>query len=106
MWVIPVMVIIGFTIGYFFNIPFNMAGGKYLALGFLALLDSISYGLVRDLSGQKGNNGPILIRLIIGLVLGGFIIFFGEKSQIDLYIVALLPLAVGFALNMYKFLPK
>jgi small basic protein len=106
MWLIIVLICIGFAIGYFFDIPFSLVDSKYIALAFLALLDSISYGLVRDLSGQKKNNGPVVIRLVIGLVLGGFIIFFGMKSQIDLYLVALLPLGIGFMLNMYKFLPK
>ena len=106
MWAIPLLIIAGFAIGYFVKIPFDFIGSKYLALCFIALLDSISYGLTRDLSGQKKNNPPIIIRLILGLALGGFIIYFGEKSGIDLYIVALLPLTIGFALNMYKFLPK
>ena len=106
MWAIPVLIIIGFAIGYFVRIPFDIVDSKYLALGFMGLLDSLSYALVRDLGGQTRNNVPIFIRLILGLAIGGFIIYFGEKSQIDLYLVALLPLGVGFALNMYKFLPK
>jgi small basic protein len=106
MWAIPFLIIAGFVTGYFLKIPFDLIGSKYLALIFIALLDSISYGLTRDLSGQKKNNLPIIIRLILGLSLGGFIIYFGEKSGIDLYLIALLPLAVGFSLNMYKFLPK
>jgi len=106
MWIIPVLLIIGFAIGYFLDVPFNFVPGIYLALIFLALLDSITYGLVRDLEGRKGNNGPVLIRLVIGLAIGGFIIYFGQKSGIDLNFVALLPLALGFALNLYKFLPK
>lgn len=106
MWAIPVLILVGFGLGYLLKVPFNFVETKYLALFFLALLDSISYGLVRDLSKQEKNNGPIIIRLLLGLALGSFIIYFGEKSQIDLYLVALIPLAVGFMLNMYKFLPK
>ena len=106
MWLILVLIIIGFILGYFLQIPFGIVPAKFLALFFLALLDSLTYALVRDLSGRTGNNGPVLIRLLFGLAVGGFIIYFGEKSEIDLYLVALVPLAVGFALNMYKFLPK
>ncbi len=106
MYAILVVMVVGFAIGYFVNVPFHFVDTKFLALIFLALLDSMTYGLVRDLSGQQSNNGPVFVRLLFGLVLGGFIIYFGEKSQLDLYLVALLPLALGFALNLYKFLPK
>jgi len=106
MLIILVLVIAGFLAGYFVDIPFYMVGTKYLALIFLALLDSFTFGLARDLSGARESSGPILIRLLTGLVVAGFIIYFGEKSQLDLYFIALMPLAVGFALNMYKFLPK
>jgi small basic protein len=106
MWLILIFIILGFSAGYYFDIPVQLVQSKYLALGFLALLDSFTYGLLRDLSGTKGNNAPIITRLVFGLLLGSFIIYFGEKSQIDLYMVAILPLALGFALNLYKFLPK
>lgn len=106
MWMILIILIIGFLAGYYINIPFYMLGTKYLALIFLALLDSFTYGLARDLSGLRSNNSPTVIRLLVSLLVAGFIIYFGEKSQLDLYFVAIAPLAVGFAINMYKFLPK
>jgi small basic protein len=106
MWLVIVFAIVGFALGYYLDVPFSLVGGKYLALIFLALLDSLTYALVRDLSSLSRNNAPVILRLIVGLVFGGFIIYFGEKSHIDLYLVALIPLAVGFALNLYKFLPK
>jgi small basic protein len=106
MLLIPLLIIAGIAIGYFTDIPFGMVNAKFLGLFFMALLDSLTYGLVRDLSGQTGNDGPIFIRLLIGVTLGSFIIYFGEKSQLDLYLVALVPLALGFSLNLYKFLPK
>ena len=106
MVLIIILVLIGFAAGYFFNIPLYFLNTKYLALGFLAILDSFTYGLSRDLTGLKNNNAPVFTRLVLGLILGGFIIYFGEKSQLDLYLVALIPFAIGFALNMYKFLPK
>ncbi len=106
MWLIFVCVLIGVAFGYWFDIPFGSVDIKYLGLLFMALLDSFTYALVRDLTGHRNNNGPIFIRLVIGVVVGGFIIYFGEKSQLDLYLVALVPLAVGFSLNLYKFLPK
>jgi len=106
MWLIPVLILAGILAGYFFDIPFGLVDTKFLGLFFLALLDSLTYGLGRDLSGAKGNNAAILIRLLLGITVGSFIIYFGEKSQLDLYLVALLPVALGFALNLYKFLPK
>ncbi len=106
MIIIIILLIAGFTLGYFIDLPFHLVDTKYLALFFLALLDSFTYGLVRDLSGQKAGNSPVFLRLVLGLVIGGFIIYFGEKSELDLYLVALLPLTLGFALNLYKFLPK
>jgi len=106
MWIVPILVAVGFAIGFYLDIPFDRIPDIYIALIFLALLDGMTYGLVRDLGGQKRNNGPVLIRLALGLAVGSFIIYFGEKSGIDLNLIALLPLALGFALNLYKFLPK
>jgi len=106
MWILIVMVVVGFLIGYFTNIPFEAIDKRYLALIFLALLDSLTYALTRDLARIKNNNVPVLIRLVFVSALGCFIIYFGDKSQVDLYYVAIIPLAIGLALNMYKFLPK
>ena len=106
MILVLILLVIGFGVGLSADIPFNAISGKYLALVFLALLDSLSYALHRDLSGLGSTGRLTLTRIIAGLVLGTFIIYFGEKSEIDLYLVALLPFALGFSLNMYKFLPK
>jgi small basic protein len=106
MWIIPILIAAGFAAGYWLDVPFGRVPSMFLALIFLGLLDSMTYGIARDVAGQKANNGPILIRLFFGLAIGGFIIYFGLKSGIDLYYIALLPLALGFALNLYKFLPK
>ncbi len=106
MLIIIILIIVGFGIGSVAGSKIFIMESKYLALIFLGLLDSFTYGLSRDISGLKGSNGAIVIRLLTGLLVCGFIIYFGEKSEIDLYIVALIPLVVGFALNMYKFLPK
>jgi len=106
MFIILILVIAGFLAGYFLDIPVYLLGTKYLALLFLAIIDSFTYGLSRDISGQKNNNVPVIVRLTLGLLVSGFIIYFGEKSQLDLYLIALMPLAIGFAINMYKFLPK
>jgi hypothetical protein len=106
MLLLLVCIIVGAVAGYFLDIPWGMVNVKFLGLLFMALLDSFTYALVRDLGGYRSNNGPVFIRLVLGLVLGAFIIYFGEKSELDLYLVALVPLAVGFSLNLYKFLPK
>jgi small basic protein len=106
MWIIITLVFIGFAAGYFLKIPVDTLNVKYIALVFLALMDSLTYGLLRDLQHQVSNNKYIFTRLIMGLVFGGFIIYFGEKSGLDLYLVALLPLSLGLAINLYKFLPK
>jgi small basic protein len=107
MIVIVILLLAGFAVGYYLHVPFELVGTKYLALLFLGLLDGITLGLSRDLTGQgSATDRYVLTRLVVGLILGGFLIYFGEKSHVDLYLVALLPFALGFALNMYKFLPK
>ncbi|MFH1676706.1 MAG: hypothetical protein ABIC40_06740 [bacterium] len=106
MWLILIFILVGFTGGYFFNIPFESIPGKFLALLFLGMIDSFTYGLARDLEGSGANDKMVLTRFVAGLIICGFIIYFGEKSKIDLYMIGLMPLAIGFALNMYKFLPK
>ena len=106
MWVILIFIIIGFSLGYFFSIPFELIPGKFLALLFMGMIDSLTFGLSRDLEGKESNDKMVLIRFVAGLIICGFIIYFGEKSKIDLYMIGLMPLAIGFVLNMYKFLPK
>jgi small basic protein len=106
MWVALIVVLVGLSVGLFVNIPIALIGTKYLALIFLAVLDSLTYGLGRDASGIAGTNNLVILRLLASLMFGGFIIYFGEKSGMDLYLVALLPIALGLSLNLYKFLPK
>lgn len=99
-------VIAGFAIGWFTGIPFHLVPGKFQALIFLALLDGMTFGLARDFERRPSTDSLVFTRFVVGLIICGFIIYFGEKSGIDLYIAGLMPLIIGFALNMYKFLPK
>jgi small basic protein len=106
MWVIIILTAIGFSMGYYLKIPIDLINVKYAALIFLAFMDSFTFGIYHDLNSLPGTNWLVFSRLTVSLVFGGFIIFFGEKSGLDLYLVALLPLTFGLALNLYKFLPK
>ncbi len=106
MVLVLILVLVGFAVGFYLEIPFHSVGSKYLALLFLGLLDGLTFALGRDLSGQDSTEMKVLTRLVVGMIFGAFMIYFGEKSQIDLYLVALLPFAIGFTLNLYKFLPK
>lgn len=106
MFVILGFIIIGFGIGFYTGLPYSMLPGKYQALLFLAILDSLTFGLTCNIIEKKSANHLVFIRFLTSLIFGAFIIYFGEKSELDLYLVALIPLGVGFALNLYKFLPK
>lgn len=106
MWAILILAAVGFSLGYFLDIPYHALDSKYLALIFLALLDASTFSLSRDLTGSPQLARHVITRLLVLLVFGGFVIYFGEKSHIDLYLVALLPVALGLGLNLYKFLPK
>jgi small basic protein len=101
-----ILMAIGFAIGYFVGIPFPALGSKYIGLAFLALLDSLTFSLARDFSESEAQQHAVYTRLIAALAFGGFIIYFGEKTQTDLYLVVLVPLGVATAFNLYKFLPK
>ena len=106
MWIALLATIIGLALGLFINIPIAAIGSKYLALIFLAVLDSLTFGLGRDGNRKASTNSLVATRLLASLAYGGFILYFGEKSEMDLYLVALLPIALGLSLNLYKFLPK
>ena len=106
MWVLLILILGGFLIGYYFDIPYHLLGNKFIALIFLTVIESLTYSLSRDLVHREHADKMVFIRLVSSLVFGGFLIYFGEKSGLDLYLVALIPLGVGVALNLYKFLPK
>jgi small basic protein len=106
MWVALILILAGLAIGFFVNIPVTLIGAKYLSLIFLVVLDSLTFGLGRDTREMAGTNKLVVIRFLSALVFGGFIIYFGQKSNMDLYLVAILPIALGLSLNLYKFLPK
>ncbi|HEX9743872.1 MAG TPA: DUF1290 domain-containing protein [bacterium] len=106
MWLFFLCVIIGFGAGFYFDLPLKALSNKYIALILLAVLDSLTFSLSRDLVDRIPSSRLTLIRLFTALIFGGFVIYYGEKSGLDLYLVALIPLGVSFALNLYKFLPK
>jgi len=106
MWMIFPLILLGFGTGLYLKLPYHLLDPQYMALIFLALLDSLTFALVRDLQKETNTNRLVFLRLSLSLLFGAFIIYFGQKSGVDLLLVALIPLTFGLALNLYKFLPK
>ena len=106
MWLVILLIAAGFALGFFLNIPVHQVDAKFIALLFLAVLDGLVFGIAHDLDRKPSTDRFVVIRLMMTLTFGGFIIYFGQKTGLDLYLVALLPIALGLALNLYKFLPK
>ena len=106
MWAVILLVFVGLALGLYLNIPIASLDPKLMAVVFLAILDGLTFGLAHDLQGLPSTNRLAAIRLLVSLTFGCFVIFFGEKSGLDLYLVALLPITFGVALNLYKFMPK
>jgi small basic protein len=106
MWLVILLVAVGFVLGLFLNLPVQHFDAKFVALFFLAVLDALVFGIGHDLDRRPSTDRLVFIRLTMTLMFGGFIIYFGLKTGLDLYLVALLPIAFGLALNLYKFLPK
>ena len=106
MWIIILLAAIGFLVGLKVDLSMNALNVRYIALGFLALLDSFTFSLTRDFIDRSPADSMALTRLLTTLIAGAFVIYFGEKIHLDLTLVALIPLGIGFAINLYKFLPK
>lgn len=106
MWAMIIFMAAGFAIGYLIDFPLLALGSKYLGLLFLALLDGVTFALARDYTEPTSSPHPVIARLLAALAFGGLVIYFGDRSQTDLYLVALVPLGIGVAFNLYKFLPK
>jgi small basic protein len=106
MWIVLILTAAGFALGLYLKIPIASLDAKITALAFLALLDSLTFSLARDTGALPSTTRLTFIRLLFALLFGGFVIYFGEKSGLDLYLVALIPISIGLAVNLYKFLPK
>lgn len=106
MWIVLLFLILGFIAGYLLEVPVTIFNTKFLALGLVAVLDSLSLSIYLDKTQQHKSTSHVLTRLIMSLMFGGLIIYFGEKTGVDLFLVAMLPLTFGLAINLYKFLPK
>ena len=90
-----VLVMLGFFTGYLIpmTIPANIF--PYLTILFLSLLDTLFYSMRFVLEGAHSGGWRILLRLLFELVFGSFLIFFGDQSGLDLYLVAVIPLGAS-----------
>jgi small basic protein len=106
MWLILLLIVVGFAGGMYIKVPMSIIGTPYVPLVLLAVLDSLTYSIAQDIKSDRSTGRFVLARLVLSLTFGGFVIYFGEKTGIDLRLVALVPIGLGLAVNLSKFLPK
>lgn len=97
---IIVITAIGFVLGSL--LPINAPIGLYpfISVLLLVLTDSVFFGL-NQLREITPDIWKIVLRLILELFFGCFIVFFGDQGGLDLFLVAVIPLGVSIIYNMH-----
>lgn len=97
---ILVITAIGFVLGSLLPVDVSIVFYPFISIALLALTDSVFFGL-NQLREEIPDIWKIVLRLILELFFGCFIVFFGNQVGLDLYLVAVIPLGVSIIYNMH-----
>ena len=108
---LAIALLVGFLIGWLIFLKKDVSFSASAAVVLLAFLESLSYGWLlwrkQLLEAKPQALNPILIwRSVVATVFGIVIISFGESIGKDLSLVAVIPIASFFLLNLYKIVSK
>ena len=96
-----VLIVIGFFIGMQINFTLTATAFPYVVVILMAVLDCLLYS-VYLVFRQTSNAWKVIFRLILEIAFGCFIVHLDTKSQLDLYLVALIPLGVSIFFNLQR----
>jgi len=98
---VSVLLMLGFLGGYLLPVKIPVASFSYLTIIFLAFLDCFFFSMYLWLE-EIHSSWRIFIRLMLELIFGCFLIYFGDRSALDLYLVAAIPLGASAFFNFQR----
>ena len=90
-------VLIGIAIGIMSPVSMPVEYGKFLAVAFLASLDSV-FGGLRSALEEKFDNAVFISGFFVNALLAVVLVFVGDRLGIDLYYVA----SLAFGLRIFQ----
>ncbi len=104
---LAIALLVGFLIGWLFLLKREFNFSPYTAVIMFALLESISYSWYNWLKQRfeaeyRSLNRILFWRFVVALVYGYVVLSFGEAINEDFKLIALLPIATVFLINLYK----
>ena len=104
---VAIALLAGFVIGWLILLHREVVFSAGAAVVLLALLEALSYGWltwskqVVDAT-PKSLTKPVILHFLAGCIFGLIILEFGVSIGEDLRLVATIPIATVFLLNLYK----
>jgi small basic protein len=98
---ISILIMLGFFAGYLLPVKIPAASFSYLTIVFLSFLDCFFFSMYLWLE-EIHSSWRIFLRLILELIFGFFLIYFGDRSGLDLYLVAAIPLGASAFFNFQR----
>lgn len=93
-------IITGTVLGLIWGSALPIVFAKYLSVIAIAAFDSLLEG-AKNLLENKFNNQLLLIGFIVSALLSSLFVFWGNKSGLDIYLVAMIALAVRIYQNLH-----
>lgn len=98
-----IFVAIGFILGFLLPVKISTVFFPYISVVVLVVLDCFLYS-IRMVNEIIPGSWRIILRLVLEIAYGCFLIFFGEQGGLDLYLVAVLPLGASIFYNLHRLL--
>ena len=104
---IAMALLVGFLLGWLFLLRRDISFNTSAAVIMFALLESISYGWLmlrkqRLEAEPRPINTTLIWRFVVASAYGLVVLAYGDAINEDLKLVALLPIASVFLVNLYK----
>lgn len=99
MWLPLLGLLVGFIIGYIFNVPIPATYAKYMSVALLASLDSI-FGGVKGVIQDKYDGQIMMTGFIFNTLLAGSLAYIGDRVGVDLYYAAIFAFGVRLFQNL------
>lgn len=99
MWLPILGLLIGFILGYIFNVPIPVIYAKYMSVALLASLDSI-FGGINAVVQDKYDNQILISGFISNTLLAGSLAYIGDRVGVDLYYAAIFAFGVRLFQNL------
>ncbi len=104
---VAIALLVGFLLGWFVLLHRGIVFTAHAAVVLLALLEALSFGWLKWRkqaleAAPKSISKSVILHFIAGCIFGIIILEFGEAIGEDLRLVATIPIAAVFLLNLYK----